>query len=243
MNVTMPLVACALAMCLPRLAAQTSLTFDLGASGETFHNEMVFANGGVTATATGWSVSRTSSTPVFEQSQLAQWSPGIGVRNSSEFITDTPYVPFYVDNQDHYDFVLFVFDEYVDVTSVRVSPSAGTFDLDVSYWMGSVDPSLDLTGYSFADLASAGFGSRINDDWYATNTPRTVGVTTPEGGVNALLFGSRVNGDSSFDRFKISTFGLTTIPNQPGGHGQIPEPGAAGLLAFGMALIVIRRRR
>ncbi len=243
MKTIMPVLACLLALWSPRAAGQTSLSLNLGAAGETVRDQMTFSNGGLTATATAWSLSRLSGDAVFERSEVVQWSPGLGVKNPYEFITDTPYVPFYVDNRDHYDFILFVFSESVEIKSVSVSPSAGTFDLDVSFWMGNVSGTPDLAGDSFADLAGLGFGARIDNDWYSSNASRTIGITSPDGGVNALLFGARVNGDSTFDRFKISTIGVTTIPQSPENIGLVPEPGSAALLAFGAACLGFRRRR
>ena len=225
------LVACAAQLC-----AQTSLNFNLGGpAGQEIHQDtFIFASGGITATATAWSVNRSTPSNGFEAGKVIQWSPGIGVKNSTETITDTPYVPYYIDNQDHYDFVLFVFSEKVEIFSVKVHPSAGTFDLDASFWLGNVDPGITLGGDTFSDLASLGFGSRINSDSVSSNSPRDVGVTTPTGGVNALLFGSRVNGDAEFDRFKISNLHGTTV---------IPEPSTAGLLALTLSFGLGRRRR
>ncbi len=219
----------------PRNAgAQTSLDFNLGGPGETFHESMVFSDGGVTATATAWSISRTGSYPALQQAEIVQWSPGIGVKSGSEVITDTPYVPYYVDNDERYDFILFVFDKKVELSTVKIHPSAGTFDLDASYWLGNINPSLDLTGDTLASLISSGFGSRIDDDSVASNSPRTLNLTTPTGGVNALLFGARVNGDANFDRFKISMLGGSTV---------IPEPSPAMLALGALGLAMVRRRR
>lgn len=220
--------------CVAPLSAQTSLNFNLGGPGETIRDQFVFADGGVTATATAFSVDRTISGATLQDSQIVQWSPGIGVKNSSESITNVPYVPYYVDNQDHYDFVLFVFSGKVNVTSVKVSPSSGTFDLDASYWLGNIDTNSDLSGVSFADLSSLGFGSRIDNDSVASNSPRTFGITTPTGGVNAMLMGARIGGDANHDRFKISTVQ---------GIAVIPEPSTTGLLICSLALALRRRRQ
>ncbi len=126
-------------------------------------------------------------------SLLIQWGPGLGVKQASEFIAGTPYVPFYVDNEDHYDFMLFVFSQKVDINQVQISPSGNTFDLDVSFWLGNVDASFNLNGEAFSDLPIAGFGTRADNNW------------TP------------------------------TVP--------IPEPSSAGMLAFGVVSLLIRRRR
>ncbi len=220
--------------CLGQLNAQTSLNFNLGGPGESISDSFIYASGGVTATATAFSVNRSTPGAAFEKSQVVRWSPGIGVKNSSETITNVPYVPYYVDNQDHYDFVLFVFSDKVDVTSVRIHPSAGTFDLDASYWLGNIMPDTNLGGDSFSDLAGLGFGSRIDNDSSPSNSPRTFGVATPTGGVNALLIGARINGDADFDRFKISSIDGTTV---------IPEPSTAGLLACSLGFALRRRRK
>jgi hypothetical protein len=219
--------------CIAPLCAQTSLNFNLGGPGETIKDQFVFADGGVTATATAFSVSRTISGATLQDSKVVQWSPGIGVKNSSEVITDVPYVPYYVDNQDHYDFVLFVFSGQVDVTSVKISPSSGTFDLDASYWLGNIAADTDLSGASFAGLASLGFGSRIDNDSVASGSSRSFGIHTPTGGVNAMLIGARVGGDANYDRFKISTVQGVAV---------IPEPSTAGLLVCSLALAMRRRR-
>lgn len=234
MNASTRLFVSLVLACIGQVTAQNSLNFNLGAAGETIQDQFIFASGGVTATATAFSVSRTAPGATFQDSQIVRWSPGIGVKNSSEVITDTPYVPFYTDNQDHYDFVLFVFSKKVEVTSVQIHPSAGTFDLDASYWLGNIDANTELTGASFASLTGLGFNSRIDNDSVASHSPRTFSISTPTGGVNALLIGARVGGDAEFDRFKISNVNGVTA---------VPEPTSAGLLVASLALALHRRRR
>ncbi len=216
------------------LSAQTGLHFNLGGPGETIQDRFIFSNNGVTATATAWSASRTETNPVLHESEVVQWSPGIGVKNASETITNVPYVPYYVDNENHFDFVLFVFSQQVDISSVRVHPSAGTFDLDASYWLGNIDPAANLTRIGWSDLSGLGFGPRTDSEGTVSNTPRDVVIATPAGGVNALLFGARIGGDANFDRFKISTIQGSTV---------IPEPGSAAMLLGSLLLAVGRRRR
>lgn len=213
--------------------SQTSLNYDLGGPGENIQDHFVFSCEGVTATATAWSLDRNNPGAGFSSSEVVQWSPGLGVKNSTEFITDTPYVPFYVDNENHFDFILFVFSQKVDISSITVHPSAGTFDLDASYWLGNIDPSLDLTGSGFGNLAGYGFGPRMDDDAMASNWQRSFGISSPTGGVNAMLIGARVDGDGEFDRFKVSGFSGVTV---------IPEPSSLlmGVCALGL---VMRRRR
>ena len=67
-----------------------------------------------------------------------------------------------------------------------------------------------------------------------SNVPRTFGISSPTGGVNAMLIGARVGGDSNFDRFKITTITGATV---------IPEPSSLGLALGSLALLLVRRRR
>ncbi len=219
-----------------QLTAQTSFTLNLGGPDpvETIQNSFIFADGTIKATATAWSISGAAANPSFMQSEVVQWSPGLGVKNSSEVITDTPYVPFYVDNENHYDFVLFIFSGKVDIMHVAINPSGRTFDLDASFWLGNVNPALNLTGQSLEGLDALGLGSPLSNDAAASNSPRSVPVVTPTGGVNALLFGARVNGDVNLDRFKISSVSGTTV---------IPEPSSAALAMMLGGFALCRRKR
>lgn len=227
-NRTIIAISCLLVLA-SRLGAQTSLSLDLGKSGETTANTLVFAGDGLNAVATGWSAPRSGGS--FQQAELLQWSPGIGVKSAGETITNVPYVPYYVDNETSYDFVLFIFDSSVEIDRVRINPSGNYFDRDVSYWMGNIDPSLDLSGATLGSLASLGFGTRIDNDSTIANTSRWVDVNSNTGGMNALLVGARVGGDADYDRFKIQTLEVTMIP----------EP--SSLLLLGAALPLLARRR
>ncbi|MEP2775104.1 MAG: PEP-CTERM sorting domain-containing protein [Luteolibacter sp.] len=215
---------------------QNSFQLNLGGvnGAETIANSFVFSGNGVSATAKSWSISRTGTAPTLQRSEIVQWGPGLGSKNSSEVITDTPYVPYYVDNQDHYDLILFVFDKQVDLTSINLNPSGKNFDTDVSYWFGNVSSDINLTGKSLADLSALGFGSIHHDDTAPSTSSRNVGLTSPADGVNALLVGARVGGDSSFDYFKLSTVNGTTV---------VPEPSAAMLCGLAAMTLLVRRKR
>ncbi len=223
---------------LGQVSAQKSFTLNLGGSAntETIKNSMMFSGGGVSAIARSWSVSKTESNAKLAQSEVVQWSPGLGSKNSSEQIKDIPYVPYYVDNEDHYDFILFVFDQKVDLTSLSVTPSGKTFDTDVSYFFGNVNEKISLTGVGLNELPKLGFGSQLNNNTSPNNAARSFGIKTPEGGINAILVGARIGGDSDFDRFKVSTIRGNTIT-------AVPEPSAVGLIALGCVMASLRRRR
>lgn len=216
----------------PPLAAQS---FDMNLGGEigleTIKNQFVFTSGNLTATVTGWSVARDNANATFQQSQIAQWSPGIGVKNSSETITDIPYVPYYVDNQDHYDFALFIFNKKVDIDRISVNPSGNNFDTDVSYKLMNVATTYTPGGLKLSDL-----GTLSNNNTSASTAARWVNITTPADGVNAILIGARTNGDSSFDRFKIGVM-QGIVPVQT-----VPEPSCLLLAAASSALFFRRKR-
>ncbi len=218
--------------------AQNNFTLNLQGPNnvETIKNSMVFANNGVSATAKAWSISRTASNAKLQASELIQWSPGIGVKNSSETITNVPYVPYYVDNEDHYDFVLFVFDKNVNVSSISLTPSGNSFDTDVSYWFGNVSPAVSLTGVDLNGLGAMGFGSRIDNTADVSSAARSFAVSSPFGGVNALLVGARVETGTSYDRFKLVSVGGNSLT-------LVPEPSAMGLFALGLMLAAARRKR
>ncbi|QTN33897.1 PEP-CTERM sorting domain-containing protein [Akkermansiaceae bacterium] len=239
MKTTLRICASLFVVCLGQAFAQTSFTLNLGgpANVETIRNSMIFSGGGVSATARSWSISQTGTLPKLAQSEVVQWEPGIGSKNSSEVITTVPFVPYYVDNKDHYDFILFVFDRNVDLTSLSINPSGNNFDTDASYWFGNVNSNISLTGKDLSELSSLGFGLRKDNDTVPSTLARTFSLTGgPTGGANALLVGARVTGDADFDRFKISTIRGNTVT-------AIPEPSMLGLLAAGVALIAFRRRR
>ncbi len=214
-------------------SGQDSFNINLGGAygAENISNTLVFSGGGVTATAKSWSTQRSS--PTLQRSQLVQWSPGIGSKNSTETITNVPYVPYYVDNEDHYDLVLFRFDRTVDLSSVFLDPSNKEFDMDVTYWFGNVASDVSLTGKTLSGLSSLGFGNAIHDDTSPSKNVRRVSLTSPVNGVNALLIGARVGGGSVHDRFKIAAVHGTTVP----------EPGAVMLGGLAGITMLLRRRR
>ncbi len=236
---TLLTIAASLAVSIPGiLHAQDSFVLSLKGPNnvETVKNSMTFSGNGLTATARAYSIDRSDPNFVMVNSQIVQWSPGIGVRNSTEPASTTSFTPSYVDNEAKYDFVLFVFNRKVDLSSVSITPSGQSFDTDVSYLFGNVDSNIDLNGVSAGNLGALGFGSVKSDDTVVSSASRTVSTISPVGGVNALLFSARVGGDSTIDRFKISTISGNSI-------SPVPEPGTTGLIAVGFILASVRRRR
>jgi MYXO-CTERM domain-containing protein len=223
-----------LAVCLPA-TAQNSLNWDLTGSGGTgtIGNSRSFTTDGVTVRATAWSFTKGSADIAFEAARLGQWSGGLGVTNVQEDGSS----PFHqVDNESHNDWILFVFDELVDVGSVRVQPYGGTFDRDVSYWVGTIDPGANLDGLTYSSLSGLGFGAETVVNNSSGTTAIDVVINAPATGVNAMLFGARrgVATGLGVDAFKVQSVCAVTA---------IPEPTSAVLGLLGVGALCLRRRR
>jgi hypothetical protein len=212
----------------------------------------------VKVTATAWSYTYGSSDNAFAQAALGTYGAGLGVCNSSEtgFVEPTgsncaspehaignTYPNLY--NGD--DFVLFLFSRpdgtplAVDPTSVVVDPFGVTYDTDVSYWLGNVGSSLNLSGKTYADLASLGFGSQVDNFADPSSSQRTVSIP-PVGGpfYNALLFGAQIEPGGGEDYFKLRSLTISTAPPPP---PSVPEPVTLVLMGLGMAGLQQYRRR
>lgn len=206
------------------VAHADTITWNLTGSGSlgSDGNSRSFTSGGITVTATAWSYNGS-----FQDARLGQWSTGLGVCADGEGSCSTP--DHQVDNAGTDDYVLFRFSAPVDPLTVRIDPY-GTWDRDVSYFVGNVASSLDLENKQYSDLAGLGFSSIFNSNGTASSNYRDVSISNPFA-VNALLFGAKYLGenDSSYtDRFKIT---LMT------GSTSVPEPSSMLLLALGMGVI------
>lgn len=216
-------------------SAQNSLNWELAGSGGTgtIGNSRSFTTDGVTVRATAWSFTKGSLDNAFEAARLGQWSGGLGVTNVHED-GSSPYHQ--VDNAFHNDWILFVFDDLVDVESVLVQPYGGTFDRDVSYWVGTIDADSNLDGLSYSQLAGLGFGAEQVVNNFRSSSAISVAINAPATGVNALLFGAKrgVAAGTEIDAFKVKSICAVTA---------IPEPSAAVLGLLGVGALCLRRRR
>lgn len=227
------LVASAAALSLS--ASAQSFSFVLGSpdGSETISNSVTYSNGTLTAQATAWHVPQSGSNNVFAPSEVARWGPGLGIKSPGEIIstaTSPNYLPYFVDNEVAYEFMLFVFDKKVDIDRIAVHPSGGiTRDMDLSYWIGNVNSSFTPSGKSLSAFSFS------HDDAAPINVTRWASVNQTVSTGNALLVGARLSGgDSTADRFKLHTIEGSIVA--------VPEPSAAALAFLG-GLLIFRRQR
>ncbi len=219
------------------MALPTTWHFTSGGtySGSGYGNSLSFTGSdGSTAKATGWGDSGTGG--AFEPGQVKYWSGGLGTCNQGEGVNCSGPIH-QVDNVVQRDWVLFTLDGTYELDYVRIDPW-GTWDRDVTYWIGNIAPGLDLTGISYSDLAALGFGPQKNV--FNSRSSSGINIDLEDQIGNALLIGAYKDGTtdnrSHQDRFKIKKLkGEKT-------HS-VPEPATMALFGTGLAGAFLRRKR
>lgn len=205
-------------------------------SGSSYGNKVTFYEGTEKLRTLAWS--NTADTPVggFEPAYIRRFSTGLGVCNPEEGVISTCIsgsVDHQVDNVSQQDVVLFLFESPQAMQSLTIDPW-GTWDRDVSFWVGNVAPGISLTGETLDTLASLGFSSQVN----SLNGAGESALTISLGGLvgNALLVGALNPADGTPDRFKIRSL-VTLAPTTV-----VPVPAAAWLFLSALGSIAGVRR-
>ncbi len=204
-------------------------------SGSGYGNVRTFTVGGVTLTATAWSMSSISAT-TRSSAYLGMYGSGLGVTDRWESGSNNTHT---VDNYGQFDFVQMLFSEAVVVTAVEITPyyvkepSPDQIDRDITVSFGSWDTAA-RTDYKASSSTSA-ITHAITD-----------GVLSDTLNVFANLFTSTYR--LKYDGFKITSITVETLdPPPPPPPTVVPLPPAAflglGLLGGLGALSGARRRR
>jgi len=201
-----------------------------------------------TVTVTGWSVGQ-GPTDTFSRAQstftngfgLGACSPGTGPTNGVD--CSSPYHQ--IDNNSHYEFLLFQFSPGVSAVSVTLQSftcwvvtacDATKNGRDSSYFFGTVG-SGNLSGVTLGGLGGIGFGVERDNAHTAENSASTdPAVTQAILGTtgNALLFGAMIDGAGAGDDFfKIQTLSANAVP----------EPATIGMIGVALVAFGFCRRR
>lgn len=231
----------ALAAVSPANAAQVvfNMTGNTATSG-TDGNALTYNIGGVRVRVTAWSLTAPNAGGTVYDSYLGAYSTGLGATSGDENGGSNTHT---VDNQNRFDFLLFQFDQAVDMVSATFTTYAvgGTVkDSDFTYGFGNTNvawnsqPNLNNQGFgTLSSLLGGGFTTVTGDSAGGTKTIDPLARTG-----NVWLIGAAfANADSKIDAFKISNVTVNTTA--------VPEPATWAMMIAGFGLVggTMRRRR
>ncbi len=200
-----------------------------------------FTAGGINVQATAFSYDGTT----LEKAWLGQFSSGLGVTNNDEG-DGTSGNSHTVDNLGQSDFVAFVFDRAVNISSAVLTPfsvSGNALDNDAWVSFGTLNGAYNGVTPTALPLGST-IWSTLNTNPNAKNVTGNLGAgystsLNTSGYGNVWVIGASRAGynviDNKVDGFKIGSLNVTAA---------VPEPAtwAMMILGFGMVGAAMRRR-
>jgi hypothetical protein len=189
-------------------------------SGSSYGNLITFSHGIETLQVSAWANTAVAPANGFETAYIRDFSTGLGVCNREEGNISSCINGGGANHQ---------------VDNVGQQDPNGTWDRDVSFWVGNVSAGMTLAGSTFTNLGALGFGSQVD----SLNTASNAALTISLGGYmgNALLVGGLFPADGSPDRFKIRSLVTTT------GISVVPVPAGAWLLVSALGVLATIRRQ
>ncbi|MBN8763269.1 MAG: hypothetical protein BGP20_09165 [Thiobacillus sp. 63-78] len=230
----------------------------------TFNNQTSNTQGGITATASGWSNTVGSANILLDSAYITlNGSSGLGVRNNdctgysnctggtTGRDTNEGVSPEHsIDNNGRVDSILFSFTDKVNLTSFSAGWVSTDSDFTVLAYTGAGNPA-SLANQSYAGLLSNGWslignflgGTSTGAHDFANNTYSSYWLI---GALNTFVGGDPAKAGN--DYFKLISLAGCTCDNAPpgtpgcstgGGGGGVPEPGT--LLLMGAGLLGLTR--
>jgi len=230
----------------------------------TFNNQTSNTQGGITATASGWSNTVGSANILLDSAYITlNGSSGLGVRNNdctgysnctggtTGRDTNEGVSPEHsIDNNGRVDSILFSFTDKVNLTSFSAGWVSTDSDFTVLAYTGAGNPA-SLANKSYAGLLSNGWslignflgGTSTGAHDFANNTYSSYWLI---GALNTFVGGDPAKAGN--DYFKLISLAGCTCDNAPpgtpgcstgGGGGGVPEPGT--LLLMGAGLLGLTR--